>query len=393
MTMPLSFSRINTFLQCRRKFELKYILKKEEEEVPFAAQFGTILHEALFKGLKEAEGEIGIQGVMEAYDEQWALLTADGPMSLEYATYQEGNAILLDFIEDNPEPPPVVTLEQEFDVEIEGIRLRGVMDRVDRKSDKDLEIIDYKSNRMAFNQDQANDSLQLSIYDLVARKLWPLVGRRKLSFYFLRHRGKVSTSRTEEQAKALVKYLKQVVKAIEDEKASARWEAKLNDWCSWCGYREGCPAYEGIFEEEADPFLSKPKGAKSIKDLAREREDLARRLKVLKGRKDNLDKALKGYLAKNQSFMTKENRYSLSQVKIEKYPLVEVLKILGEATGLDDRELAENLGMVDKGAMDRFLKLMREETGYNQVRGVERKLGEVVVRVPQNRLTVVKLKR
>jgi CRISPR/Cas system-associated exonuclease Cas4 (RecB family) len=54
--MPVSFSRLNTFEQCGKKFEYLYVLKTVQDAGSTATEYGTRVHEALEKVAKgEAE--------------------------------------------------------------------------------------------------------------------------------------------------------------------------------------------------------------------------------------------------------------------------------------------------------------------------------------------------
>lgn len=47
--LPLSFSRINTFKRCKRKFYYRYIERLKEEEESEALKLGKLVHTALEK--------------------------------------------------------------------------------------------------------------------------------------------------------------------------------------------------------------------------------------------------------------------------------------------------------------------------------------------------------
>ena len=64
----------------------------------------------------------------------------------------------------------ILETEQRFRVEIGGAQVTGRFDRLDRLPSGEVEIVDYKTGKPK-TQDDADDSLQLSIYALAARSL------------------------------------------------------------------------------------------------------------------------------------------------------------------------------------------------------------------------------
>ncbi len=71
------------------------------------------------------------------------------------------------------------------------LTIRGIIDRIDKIDDDTIEIIDYKTGRRTdFATGQLKDfdslkyDLQLGIYELAARKLYPSVKHRMLTIFF-----------------------------------------------------------------------------------------------------------------------------------------------------------------------------------------------------------------
>ena len=64
----------------------------------------------------------------------------------------------------------ILETERRFKIEVEGAQVKGRLDRLDRLSNGDVAIIDYKTGKPK-TQDDADDSLQLSIYALAGKSL------------------------------------------------------------------------------------------------------------------------------------------------------------------------------------------------------------------------------
>ncbi len=67
--------------------------------------------------------------------------------------------------------PEVLHTEEWFDVQIAGTKVAGRIDRMDRTADGSVAIVDYKTGK-ARSQEDADESLQLSIYAMAAHEKW-----------------------------------------------------------------------------------------------------------------------------------------------------------------------------------------------------------------------------
>ena len=56
-----------------------------------------------------------------------------------------------------------IALERAFNLDVEGIKVRGFIDRVDKLDSGGLSIVDYKSGRELFTTEYLADDLQLTI--------------------------------------------------------------------------------------------------------------------------------------------------------------------------------------------------------------------------------------
>ena len=63
--------------------------------------------------------------------------------------------------------------EKTITCEFERFKLSGRVDRIDRHEDGSLEIIDYKSGRLETSSEEVSNSLAMSCYQLILRKLYP----------------------------------------------------------------------------------------------------------------------------------------------------------------------------------------------------------------------------
>jgi RecB family exonuclease len=140
---------------------------------------------------------------------------------------QQGRAQLSGFVGSQLARPEgeVLETERRFKIEVEGARVKGRLDRLDRLSNGDVAIIDYKTGKPK-TQDDADDSLQLSIYALAGKSL----GHKPASLVFIN---------LTNGAAAELKIVDIAAKI-----AAGDFEPNPGSRCYWCSYNSICPEQE-----------------------------------------------------------------------------------------------------------------------------------------------------
>jgi DNA helicase II / ATP-dependent DNA helicase PcrA len=131
----------------------------------------------------------------------------------------------------------VLHTEEWFDVEAGGIRLTGRIDRIDREGDG-VAVVDYKTGKSR-SQEDADESLQLSIYAMAAQQKW---GYRVGALVFHNLEGNVAVVSRRDEFQ-LVR-AKERVRTVADGIAGGDFGAKPGFHCSFCAFRGLCPARE-----------------------------------------------------------------------------------------------------------------------------------------------------
>ena len=157
--IPLSFSRLNTYLQCPRRYYYRYILNVKPPVMPqtaSAADFGNSLHRALFEYYSKferfdlAKFETVLRELnTPPLEREITMIKMEKFKAVEDARYEAGWR--------------VQGLEKELDSVFAGVRITGKIDRID-VCGGELAVIDYKSGNFDAK------SLQLPFYEaLVGR--------------------------------------------------------------------------------------------------------------------------------------------------------------------------------------------------------------------------------
>ena len=368
----LSYSRLSKFEQCPLAFRFSYIDKlKAEPGVPL--RFGKLIHavlEVLVREHMEAErtSPLTEERALELYRQGWA---AEGMAGMEL--FQEGVEMLQAFVRDQGELDhrDVLAIEKEFRLQVGRFTVLGFMDRVDWVDDTTVDVCDYKTNRMLFSRDEVDSSLQMSLYELAARQIWPWVKNVRLTFHMLRHGIRMRTERTPEQLQAAQAYVETMGEATE---TASEFPARLNTNCVWCDHKQHCPAYADALQGKRDVICE---NLGDLESVAREREEVARLAKMLYSRKQELEDILKAHLQDQDELVLGGVRYRMFNTARVDHPFEPTLKVLQEATGLDRQELVARLAAIDKKALDKLLKELGKTTDRARVRLVKTELEAV----------------
>jgi CRISPR/Cas system-associated exonuclease Cas4 (RecB family) len=250
--MRTSYSSLDTFKSCPLKYKYEQIDKirapKTREQI-----FGGSIHSTLKYMFERKPLYPTLNQVIDFFRNIWP----GGEKEEEY--FKEGITLLEKFSRHNqPWNFNVVDLESRFEVVLEEPKagekhiLAGVIDRID-KNDDVYEIIDYKTSRKMPDQQNIDNDFQMSIYHLGLIKRWPHLDphKIKLSFYYLKHGEKISTSRTAEQLEETKKYIFKAIGEINERiKDNYNFPPYPSGLCDYCGYRQMCPMWKHLYDQK-----------------------------------------------------------------------------------------------------------------------------------------------
>lgn len=347
----LSYSRLSRFETCPLSYRLHYI-EKQQAEPGLPLRFGKTIHAVLERLIKEVvdderTGPLSEERAIELYREAWGAERLTG-----MDVFAEGLAILRRFIAEQGvvDHRDVLAVEKEFRLPVGPFEVLGFIDRVDWIDDETVEVIDYKTNHQLFTRDEVDTSLQMSLYEVAVRRLWPWAKKVKLTFWMLRHGVRQQTTRTEEQLADALAYVETLGRQTE---TATEYPARLNTNCSYCDHRKQCPAYADALKGKREFIVE---DLADLEGVAREREEVARLAKALYARKEELEDILKAQLKERDELVLGGVRYRMFATTSLDYPLEPTLTLLADATGLSRDEVLGKLGAIDKKALDALLK-------------------------------------
>ena len=241
---PLSYSQISTYQQCSLSYKLQYIdgLKPAAK---WYFSFGETLHScAEYFFSAKLPSFPTLQELLDFYQENWSSEGWESPEQ-EAAEKAYGQQVIRDFwaIHSANFKMPLAT-ERMFLVDVEGVKLRGYIDRIDKLDTGGLAIVDYKSNRELFTKEYVQNFFQLTLYQIACEKMWDMPVER-LTLYHLRSNTPVSSGpRQKEQ----LNDAQQIVLSVAEGIATGQFPALENQYCP-CDFPQYCPYHKHKYGE------------------------------------------------------------------------------------------------------------------------------------------------
>ena len=295
--IKLSATRIGTFLQCKQRYWYNYIERLTKPDNP-SFKLGLACHGSLEhagnvwkdKELTEFSDD-QIEEILKVYDE-----TSVKEGLNDYADHVLGRELTLSRLKNFSIGQKIVGVEDRFgfpdcqDIETsDGIKLIGAIDKTIEIDEDTVLIVDYKTSKFVPDTLKLKHDVQLSMYHLVAKKLYPQYKRIILSLDMLRKGEIIYTYRTDEEIDEFEKYLTAVHKEMSEIEESTV-KPNLNMLCGWCDYVALCPSYQEFINSESCTFAQ----ASSLSDsaLIEEWTDIRVKKKLYESREKELTAAI-----------------------------------------------------------------------------------------------------
>jgi putative RecB family exonuclease len=254
MVAALSPSRASDFMQCPLLYRFRVIDKLPSAPSPAAAR-GTLVHSVLERLFDLPADGRTIEAASALVEPQWQALLEGEPELADLVDATDlaataswfGDAIALIerwFTLEDPTRLEPAERELYVETDLDGLTLRGYVDRLDLTPGGEMRVVDYKTGRSPSELFEAKALFQMKFYALV---LWRMRGEvpRMLQLVYLGNSEIVRYSPDEAALLAVERKLKALWQAIETAAMTGDWRPSKSKLCDWCDHRALCPEWGG----------------------------------------------------------------------------------------------------------------------------------------------------
>ncbi|MHB1782756.1 MAG: RecB family exonuclease [Acidimicrobiales bacterium] len=259
MSLPLpdtlTPSKLTKFTSCPLAFRFSYIDRLPEAPSPHLVR-GTLVHKALqilvASGRPESRTPERAQTSLgEAWDSLERFDIAELDLSPDAAAaFRAEAADLVEryFAVEDPRTVHAIGVELDLRVAVDGIEMRGIIDRLDYLPGGDLVVVDYKTGRAPRPEHARSRMVGVQFYALLCEQI---LGRlpREVRLVYLREPLVVVESPTSQTMRGIRQRAVAVWRAIERSCERDDFRPSPSPLCKSCSFQRYCPAFGGNPDE------------------------------------------------------------------------------------------------------------------------------------------------
>jgi putative RecB family exonuclease len=267
----LSPSKVASFTDCGLAFRFSAIDRLPEPPAPWSTK-GTLVHMALERLHLLPAAERTVEAALGLLTEAAGDLRDDpdyADLGLEPEAEGEFLADAADLVQryfqlEDPRRIEAIGLELSLDATVDGVRLRGIIDRLDLDADGELIVTDYKTGSVPSVHYERKRLSGVHLYSLLCEEL---LGRRprRVQLLYLRRPVAIITEPTDQSTRATRRTLAAVWQAIERACHREDFRPRPSRLCDFCAFRAYCPSFGGdpdaareLVVERAEPVVVAP---------------------------------------------------------------------------------------------------------------------------------------
>ncbi|MFJ6796267.1 RecB family exonuclease [Streptomyces sp. NPDC091268] len=252
----LSPSRASDFMRCPLLYRFR-VIDKLPEKPSAAATRGTLVHAVLERLFDHPAQERTAPRAKALIPAQWDRLLEAKPELTELFPEGDEGAELARWLTEAEalverwftleDPTRLEPVEREFFVETElesGLRLRGIIDRVDVAPSGEVRIVDYKTGKAPRPEYAEGALFQMKFYALVVWRLKQVVPRR-LQLVYLGSGDVLTYDPVVEDLERVERKLLALWEAIREATLTGDWRPRPTKLCGWCDHQAVCPEFGG----------------------------------------------------------------------------------------------------------------------------------------------------
>lgn len=243
-------------MQCPLLYRFR-VIDKLPEKPSEAATRGTLVHAVLERLFDDPAVERTAPRARSMVPGQWERLLESRPELGELFAGDEGGERLAGWLSEAEglverwfsleDPTRLEPAERELFVETElesGLRLRGVIDRVDVAPSGEVRIVDYKTGKAPRPEYAEGALFQMKFYALVIWRLKRVVPRR-LQLVYLGSGDVLTYDPVVADLERVERKLLALWEAIRLATETGEWRPRPTKLCGWCDHQAVCPEFGG----------------------------------------------------------------------------------------------------------------------------------------------------
>ena len=247
----MSPSKVSSFTDCALAFRFS-VIDRLPEPPSSAATRGTLVHAALERLHLLLPAERTVDAALACLadatvelrdDPEYVGLELSGDD--EVAFHNEAEQLVRNYFRlEDPRTVRAIGLELMLTAEVDGLPLRGVIDRLELDADGGLVVTDYKTGAAPSTQYERKRLSGVHIYSLLCEEL---LGRRptRVQLLFLRDPLAIITEPSDRSTRGTRRTLGAVWQAVERACDREDFRPQPSRLCEWCSFRAYCPAFGG----------------------------------------------------------------------------------------------------------------------------------------------------
>jgi putative RecB family exonuclease len=246
----LTPSKVSAFTSCPLAFRFSQIERLPEPPSPPAVK-GTLVHAALERlfwhhpsgARTQAAGALEVERAWEALqdDEEVAGLGLDDEAAAAFV--EDARRLVANyFLLEDPNDAHAVGVELGVETDLEGLRLRGIIDRLDVLPDGRLIVVDYKTGRAPSERFERGSLGGVQTYALLCESM---LGQApaEVRLLYLREPLAITAIATEQTIRGQRKRATAVWTAIERACDAEDFRPNVGPLCDYCNFKASCPAF------------------------------------------------------------------------------------------------------------------------------------------------------
>jgi putative RecB family exonuclease len=253
--VSLSPSKVSSFTDCALAFRFSAIDRLPDPPT-VATVRGTLVHAALERLHLLAAADRTLDAALACLDDAVVALDDDtdylslglSPEQAEAFRAEAADLMRNDFRLEDPTQVRSIGLELGVEAEIDGIRLRGIIDRLELDDQGDLVVTDYKTGGAPPTQHERKRLSGVHIYSLLCEQIVG-VRPRTIQLLYLREPLAITTTPTDQSTRGTRRTLGAVWQAVERACDREDFRPQPSRLCEFCAFRAWCPAFGGDPDE------------------------------------------------------------------------------------------------------------------------------------------------